>query len=582
MKNIFFNKHTILFLVLLFMVISLSGFSQPFYNVKDYGAKGDGKNIDSEAINKAIEEAAKAGGGTVFLPGGTYLSGSIRLKSNINLYLDAGAVLFAAPQNEELKNYYDKPEYTHEEKKYQDEGHSYFQNSLIWGRNLKNVSITGLGMIDGLGLAHVWKSKIGINGLANKAISLIECTNVKIEGVTIFRGGWFAILTTGCNLVTFNNLIIDTNRDGIDIDCCTNVIVSNCRVNSPIDDAICPKSSYALGRTIVTENITITNCQVSAYKLGSLLDGTFQEEPIVYWTSRNGRIKFGTESNGGFRNVVVSNCTFRNCKGIAIECVDGGILENISISNITMYNVDDYPVYITLGDRLRDPNPGMSRGKNIFISNIVAYVNDSLSGIHITGTPTSFLENIRLTNIRIVYNGGGSKTDGLYNFPELGKDYPEIGAIASLKKNIPVVKVPSYGIFARHVKNLEIDNLTVDCIKEDQRPAMICIDVDGLEIENFKAKIINNIPIAQFENVRNLNLHQTPVFKNGLLAFHDGKWRLIKKAKDYQLYNLDVDKDCTSNIAIKEPKILTEMIKKFDAMFNASNQAVQKNLNYKN
>lgn len=188
-----------LLLVLLFTGTALSGFSQPFYNVKDYGAKGDGKNIDSEAINKAIEEAAKAGGGTVFLPGGSYLSGSIQMKSNINLYLDAGAVLLAAPQNEELKDYCDKPEYTPGEKKYQDEGHSFFENSLIWGRNLKNVSITDLGMIDGLGLAHVWKSKKGITGLANKAISLIECTNVKIEGITIFRGGWFAILTTGCN-----------------------------------------------------------------------------------------------------------------------------------------------------------------------------------------------------------------------------------------------------------------------------------------------------------------------------------------------------------------------------------------------
>jgi polygalacturonase len=566
-----------LFLGLFFTGSTLSGYNQPFYNVKDYGAKGDGKNIDSEAINKAIEEAVKAGGGTVFLPGGTYLSGSIRMKSNINLYLDAGAILLAAPQNEELKDYYDRAEFTPGEKKYQDEGHSYFQNSLIWGRHLKNVSVTGLGMIDGSGLAHVWESKKGITGLANKAISLIECTNVKIEGITIYRGGWFAILTTGCNLVSFTNLSIDTNRDGIDIDCCANVIVSNCRVNSPIDDAICPKSSYALGRTIVTENMTITNCQVSAYKLGTLLDGTFQEEPINYWTSRNGRIKFGTESNGGFRNVVVSNCTFRNCKGIAIECVDGGILENISISNITMYNADDYPVYITLGDRLRDPNPGKSRGKNIFISNVVAYVNDSLSGIHITGTPTSYLENILLNNISILYNnGGGKKSDGLYNFPELGKDYPEIGAIASLKNNIPVVKVPAYGIYARHVKKLEIDNLTVDCIKEDQRPAMICIDVDGLEIDKFKVKVTNDIPVAQFENIRNLSFQQTPVFDNNNLALHNGKWRLMKKGKAYKLYNLDVDKDCVNNLAFEEPGILAEMIKKFDAMFYASGKAVLK------
>jgi hypothetical protein len=322
--------------------------------------------------------------------------------------------------------------------------------------------------------------------------------------------------------------------------------------------------------------MTITNCQVSAFKLGTLLDGTFQEEPIVYWTSRNGRIKFGTESNGGFRNVVVSNCTFRNCKGIAIECVDGGILENISISNISMYNVDDYPIYITLGDRSRDPNPGKSKGKNIFISNIVAYVNDSLSGIHIAGTPTSYLENIRLSNISILYTGGGKKSDGLYNFPELGKGYPEIGAIASLKNNTPVVNVPSYGIFARHVKGLEIDNLSVDCIKEDQRPAMICIDIDGLDIEKFKAKVADEIPVAQFENIRNLSFHQTPLFDNNNIALHDGKWRLIKKRKSYQLYNMETDKDCVNNVALKDPGILAAMIKKFDAMFAASGKAVIK------
>lgn len=566
-KRKFSNNCLTRLVIIFFGLYTLPAAGQPFYDVKNFGAKGDGKSIDSEAINKAIEETAKAGGGTVFVPAGIYLSGSIRMKSNINLHLDAGAVLLAAPQEEEQNGYYDKPEQAGAEKKYQDEGHSYFENSLIWGRNLKNVSITGLGMIDGLGLAHVWESKKGVTGLANKTIALVECTNVTIEGITIFRGGWFAILTTGCNLVSFNNLTIDTNRDGIDIDCCTNVIVSNCRVNSPIDDAICPKSSYALGRSIITENLTITNCQVSAYKLGTLLDGTFQEEPIVYWTSRNGRIKFGTESNGGFRNIVLSNCTFRNCKGIAIECVDGGILENISINNIAMYNVDDYPVYITLGDRLRDPNPGKSKGKNIFISNIVAYVHDSLSGIHITGTPTSCLENIRLSNISIRFLGGGSKADGLYNFPELGKGYPEIGAIASLGNNTPVVKVPAYGIFARHVKDLEINNLTVDCITEDQRPAMICIDVDGLEIERFKAKVSNDIPVAQFENVRHLRVSNTPVFANGILAIHDGKWRLLKKGNKYKLYNRDLDKECVNNIASKEAGILSIMTRKFAEMF---------------
>ena len=308
------------------------------FNVRDFGAVGDGKTLDSPAINKAIEAAAEAGGGTVLLPAGTYLSGSIHLKSNIHLLIGAGATILA-PQDRKA---YDAAE-PFEGHAYQDGGHTYFHNSLIWGEGLTNVSITGPGMINGGGVARN-------SNQANKSIALKLCRNVLLRDFTIAHGGWFAVLVTGCDNMTVDNVTMDTNRDGIDIDCCRNVMVSNCRINSPGDDGICPKSTFALRRNVITENLTIVNCMVSGFREGSLLDGTMKP------AHGNGRIKFGTESNGGFRNVTVSNCVFRGCKGLAIEEVDGGILENITVNNISMMDVASYPIYITTGKCNRGPD----------------------------------------------------------------------------------------------------------------------------------------------------------------------------------------------------------------------------------
>lgn len=507
MKNLI-SKNYLKFLslvILLGFTAIINAKSVTHYNVKDFGAKGDGKTLDSPAIDKAIEAAAKAGGGTVYVPAGVYLSGSIHLKSNINLYLAAGSKILASKDNPGV---YDPEEEPYNETIYQDGGHTYFHNSLIWGQKLNNVTISGEGMIDGEGLTKKG-SQVGEGkyGKANKAICIVESNNVQIRDITIFRGGHFAILLTGCNLVTLDNLIIDTNRDGIDIDCCKNTVVSNCKVNSPYDDGICPKSSYALNRKIITENLTITNCQVSAFKLGTLIDGTLQPHPNTTWTSRSGRIKFGTESNGGFRNCVVSNCTFHSCKGLALEQVDGGVLENITISNISMYNVDDYPIYIQLGERLRDPDKNSpSVGKNITISNVVAYVADSLSGIHISGTPRFILEDIRLSNINVIYNGGASEEAAYSDFYEIGESYPEISYFRKI--------VPSYGVFARHVKNLQLDNISVRNINPDMRPSMILRNIDGLEIDRYKAGVVDGIPAAIFEGVKNYTIYRSPVLDN--------------------------------------------------------------------
>ncbi|HET7623934.1 MAG TPA: right-handed parallel beta-helix repeat-containing protein, partial [Verrucomicrobiae bacterium] len=333
--------------------------------------------------------------------------------------------------------------------------------------------------------------------LGNKAIALKLCKNVLIRDITIFHGGHFAILVTGCDNLTADNVTMDTDRDGIDIDCCRNTMVSNCRINSPNDDALCPKSTYALGETRITENLTIVNCQVSGFEEGTLLDGTMKPG-----RGRNGRIKFGTESSGGFRNCTVANCTFRSCKGLALEEVDGGIMENITINNLTMMDVPEYAIYITTGKRNRTPGLTTdSRAKNILISNVIADGVGKMSGIQIMGLPEQPIEGIRLENIRINSVGGGTKKDAAISPKELGTGYPEPGRLGTL---------PAYGVFARHAKDLELANINVGFEKEDLRPAIICSDVKGLTIDNFKAQTADGTSPSRFENVTDLVVRNSP------------------------------------------------------------------------
>jgi polygalacturonase len=483
-----------------------------FFNVRDYGATGDGRTLDSPAINKAIKACGAAGGGMVLIPTGNYLCGSLQLTNNLHLYLNAGASIIAAPQN---MNAYDLTE-PWVGTAYQDGGHTYFHNSLIWGENLTNVFITGPGMIRGDGLVRgdgnqdrmsgfsTWdkpdapRTNLPPDRLGNKAIALKLCRNVILRDFTIYKGGHFAVLVTGCDGMTVDNVTMDTDRDGIDIDCCRNAMVSNCRINSPGDDALCPKSSFALGRNVITENLTIVNCQVSGFEMGTLLDGTMKPR-----RNGNGRIKFGTEANGGFRNCTVANCTFRSCRGLALEEVDGGIMENITINNLTMMDVPGYPIYITTGKRNRGPHLTLpSRARNIFISNVIATGVGKMSGIQITGLPEQPIEGVRLENIRLEFQGGGTKEDAARTPPELGSVYPEPSRVGVM---------PAYGVFARHVRGLELANIHVSFESEDLRPAIVCVDVDGLDVDNFKAQLAPGVPAARFDEVKNLVVRNSPV-----------------------------------------------------------------------
>ncbi|MEP7231118.1 MAG: glycosyl hydrolase family 28-related protein [Ginsengibacter sp.] len=468
-----------------------------FLNVKDFGAKGDGISTDGTAINKAIDDAAAAGGGTIYFPAGNYLCGPLRLKNNICLFISQGATLIASEDSSE----FDAPEKSVNDI-YQDYGHSHWHNSFIWGENLHDISILGTGKIWGKGLVRSGRKG---DVRPNKAISLLLCRNVIIKDVSILHGGWFAILATGVDNLTIDNLKVDTNRDGFDIDCCKNVRVSNCTVNSPHDDGICLKSSFGLGYVKATENVTITNCQVSGYDEGSLLDGTFKREDIKN-DAPVGRIKFGTESNGGFKNITITNCVFEYCSGLALETVDGALLEDVTISNITMRDIGNSPIFVRIGARMRVPDTiPVGSCKRIIISNIVAYNVDYAQGALIVGLPGHEIEDLQLSNIRIYYKGGGLKDSVNRDVPDNEKIYPEPERWKVL---------PSYGFYIRHVKNLKMHDVQVSYMNDDYRPPFILDDVKGAIIYNVQAEKAAGASLFMLKNVQDIDIAKTAGVKD--------------------------------------------------------------------
>ncbi|NWJ52868.1 MAG: glycoside hydrolase family 28 protein [Bacteroidetes bacterium] len=492
-------KITLLFFLVFTGYIAKAQIHGLVFDVSAYGAKGDGKTLDSPAINKAIDAAAEVGGGTVYFKAGTYLSYSIHLKSNITLFIDQGATILAADSVG-----YDPAE-PNQWSKYQDFGHSHWHNSLIWGEGLENISILGQGLINGKGLLREADKKPV--GTGNKAISLKLCRNVDIRDISILYGGHFAILATGVDNLTIDNLKIDTNRDGMDIDCCRNVRVSNCTVNSPGDDGICLKSCYGLGRTKDTEDVTITNCLVCGFDVGTVFDGTFQyvKEGAL---NRNpmGRIKFGTESSGGFKNITISNCVFDHCMGLALETVDGGLLEDVSITNITMRNIINGPLFLRLGSRMRSPEgTPIGEMRRINISNLVVYNADPRYGSIISGIPGHDIQDVKLHDIRIYYQGGGTKEEAAINPPEKENGYPDPRMFGP---------IPSYGFFIRHVKGIEMNNVEISYINEDLRPAFVLNDVKGAEFTNLKAQHATDVPIFVLKDVENLTTFKCKELKD--------------------------------------------------------------------
>jgi polygalacturonase len=466
-----------------------AGPKKAIFDVRDYGATGNGKTIDSPAINRAIEAAAAAGGGQVLFPSGVYNTFSIRLKSHVDLYLSQGATILAAASplpgqtTGEQGGTYDAAEPKTSYDQYQDYGHNHWHNSLFWGEDIHDFSIIGPGLIWGKGLSFGANRGARGNypiyvaeqaGVGNKSIALKNCRNVILRDFSLLKGGHFGMLLTGVDNLTIDNLKIDTDRDGMDIDCCQNVRVSNCTVNSPWDDGICPKSSFALGYARATRNVTIANCWVTGYyELGTVLDGTFKKfrednDARVYGT---GRIKCGTESNGGFINIAITNCVFEGCQGLALETVDGALLEDIAVTNITMRDIISCPLFLRLGARLRGPKESTKVGtlQRVLLQNITCYNSASKICSEIMGIPGYNIEDLKLDSIFVEHQGGAGADAAKVEPPEDAEKYPEPGMFGPM---------PSQGFYLRHVRRLEMSHTEVRPMSPDARPSIILEDVE--------------------------------------------------------------------------------------------------------
>lgn len=417
------------------------------YSVADFGAKGDEKTKDTSAIQKAIESCYVNGGGTVYFPPGTYLTGSLHLKSRVALYLDHGTVIKASTDKDDFDPY--------EElgfKNDSDRETSFFHYSLIWGENVEHVAILGTGTIDGN------RTKRG----GPKPIALKRCKYITIKDVTIRNAPNYAISMLGTDYVNIDGVnIFNGYCDGIDPDSCRHVRIANCQIET-WDDAIVPKASFSLGVRRAVEYLTVTNC--------------------ILATNCNA-FKLGTESGGGFKYITVSNCVMYNratgrppISGIAIESVDGGDIDGVTISNISMMNVQT-PIFLRLGNRGRDmdkPIPGKLR--NVFISNIVA--TGAKQACPIVGIPDHDLENIALNNIQITCTGGGTMEQTNIKVPEHEDKYPEATMFGTL---------PSYGLFCRHIEGLKLQDINLTLQSPDYRHALICDDVSRVLIDSFDA-----------------------------------------------------------------------------------------------
>ena len=429
------------------------------FNIKSYGAIGDGIAMNTEAIQKTIDACHAAGGGIVWVPAGDFQIGTIRLKNNITLSLDYGASLLGSQEIADYKI----------------EGLSNPREGgphcLIYAENASNIVIEGLGVIDGRGTPEFFpriRSRGKETSKRPRLLRMVNCDQLTFSGVTYKRPAFWGLHLIDCRNIHFNAVTIrfrnnGYNNDGLDLDGCENVLIENCDIDSG-DDAICLKSTKNPCR-----NIVVRRCKV---------------------TSNTAPLKLGTSSRGGFINISVTNCYFYNSPMGAIKLllVDGGLLENVDISRIVMEDVGN-PIFIRLGNRGRTytKRTGQKQGadtkpdgapvgtlKNVRIRDLVAEVTGddmSRSGpIMITGIPGHYVEDVVLENIRISYPGGGTKEDAERVVPEDIARYPEQFFFGVL---------PAWGAYIRHARNIEFINVELKTRITDARKKLFMEDVEG-------------------------------------------------------------------------------------------------------
>lgn len=451
-------RFKIMFICGLLLQFSALTMAQRVYDVTQFGAIGDGKALDSKAIQKAVDKCFHDGGGVVVVPKGTYLSATIQLKDHVNLHLEKGAHIIGST---DYKVYRNLDPFT-------DGLGIDVGRALLVAVDAKDISLTGEGSIDGRGkelkAAHIAVDKRPEGqrwGLRPFLLRFVRCQQVKVKGVTLRNSAAWTSHYFQCNDMVIDSVTIRSmgvaHNDGIDIDGCQRVKISRCDIISG-DDALCFKttSSKAPCRDIEVKEMTLRSNQAG--------------------------IKFGTESMAPFENIRISNCYIYNTRngGIKMFSVDGAQLRNIEISDIVMNEVRT-PMLFRLGARLSvfrkktDQQQPIGCFENVLIKNVSAVAADKAqltppSGILITGIPGYYIINLTLENIHIRLLGTGTEEDAKSVVPEAIDQYPEVKTFGP--------KIPAYGVWARHVKGLVLKNVTFDLKNPDLRPMILCEDGD--------------------------------------------------------------------------------------------------------
>lgn len=434
------------------------------FNVKDFGAVGNGTSLDSPAVNAAIAAAGAAGGGIVTFPAGTYLCGSIHLTNNLTLYLSNNAVIWASTNDID-------PHESSSYSSYQDEGHSYFHDSLIWGSKLTNLTFAGPGKIDGHKGLTTGNPSSATPG--DKALCLVMCSNITITDITITNGGHFGILAQACTNIFLSGAKIweKTSRDGFNLIDSSDVLVTNCDLQGS-DDTMCLKSTYALGRKGSSRNIRVVNCQILS--------------------TENNATQFGSETVGDFSNVTFSNIVITGAgkAGIGITSQDGAVIDGVTYNNITMSNCA-CPIFIKLDYRTTDtPNPAVGAIRNISIANVTAVHStlfnrtntSTINGYSNTNTLTNVcIENITFSNVN-VSNIGGHPAGDITIYPLENQNWQPQG----------FGQWPSYGWYLRWARNITFTNCQVHFDHNDDRPAIIADTVTNVFFTGFIADVGNN------------------------------------------------------------------------------------------
>jgi polygalacturonase len=436
------------------------------YNIKDFGAVSDTLKLSTAAINRAVETCAKKGGGRVVIPAGNYKSGTITLRSNVELYFSAGATLYASTAPRDFPRQL-QPAYRSQK----DPG-GWF--ALIYAEGASNIALTGYGTIDGLGARQLPRPELlgGDQDGRPRNVLFISCQRVHVENITMRNSGVWNQHYLNCEDVKVTGIQVfnhsNRNNDGIDIDGCRRFVLANSLIDSD-DDAIVLKSTGLAG----CEDVVVNNCVVSSFTNG---------------------LKCGTESTGGFKNISFSNCVVKpsasktksvfntpahGITAISLEIVDGGVMEGVQVSNITIEGTE-CPIYVRLGNRARKhradaPTPPLGRMKDISIANITAtHAGNYTSSI--TGVPGASIENITLSNIRIVNQGGlkaGSFLADAAQVIEDEKGYPQ----PTVWKNLP-----ASAFFLRHVKQATFQHCSFASEQVDPRQPFLTVDVPKLDL----------------------------------------------------------------------------------------------------